>query len=99
MRFIIVHSFSEFQGLDSRKASLLREYKNKNKSNFLRDKRLGENDASISLEEKMLKRFAKERLKSDKKTKFNLNEDDDDTEDKEFQLTHMGESVADMQVS
>ena len=44
----------------------------------------------------MLKRFAKERLKSDKKTKFNLNDDDDIDDD--IQLTHMGQSVADMQV-
>ena len=77
---------------------MLQEYKSKNKSNLLRDKRIGENDASISLEEKMLKRFAKERLKSDKKTKYNLNEDEDE-DDGDFQLTHLGQSVADMQVS
>ena len=59
----------------------------------MRDKRLGENDASMSLEEKMLKRFAKERLKSDKKTKYNLNDDEEDD-----QLTHMGQSVAEIQV-
>ena len=81
--------------MESRKSSLLKEYKNQNKSNLLRDKRLGENDATMSLEEKMLKRFAKERLKSDKKTKYNLNDDDEDEDD---QLTHMGQSVAEIQV-
>ena len=47
----------------------------------------------------MLKRFAKERLKSEKKSKFNLNDDDDDEEEEDNQLTHMGQSVAEIQVA
>ena len=44
-----------------RKETLLQEYKQQFKSNKFVDKRIGENDVSLSLEDKMMKRFALER--------------------------------------
>ena len=44
-----------------RKETLLQEYKQQFKSNKFVDKRIGENDVSLSLEDKMMKRFAMER--------------------------------------
>ena len=44
-----------------RKETLLVEYKNKSKANKLVDRRIGENDPEMTLEDKMLQRFAKER--------------------------------------
>jgi len=37
------------------------EYKNQFKSNSFNDKRIGENDQNLSLEDKMFKRFVAER--------------------------------------
>ncbi|CAH1757334.1 4928_t:CDS:10 [Entrophospora sp. SA101] len=48
-------------GIEKRKKSLLVEMENKNKVGGFIDKRFGENDPTMSLEEKMLKRFTKER--------------------------------------
>ena len=47
--------------LFQRKETLLQEYKQQFKSNKFVDKRIGENDVSLSLEDKMMKRFALER--------------------------------------
>ena len=44
-----------------RKETLLVEYKEKGKANKFVDKRIGENDPEMSLEDKMLKRFAMEK--------------------------------------
>ncbi len=44
-----------------RKKTLLVEYKNQFKTNKFTDKRLGENDQNLSLEDKMFKRFVVER--------------------------------------
>lgn len=44
-----------------RKATLLQEYGQRLKSNKFVDKRFGEHDATLSVEDKMMKRFALER--------------------------------------
>lgn len=41
--------------------TLLVEYKNQFKGNAFNDKRIGENDKNMSLEDKMFKRFVAER--------------------------------------
>ena len=48
-----------------RKETLLKEYKQKNKSNKLIDRRLGEYDAKMAPEDKILQRFTVERQVSD----------------------------------
>ncbi|KAJ3201384.1 nucleolar complex protein 14 [Dinochytrium kinnereticum] len=50
------------------------------------DRRFGENDPTMSLEDKMMERFMKERQsKSDRRSNFNLEEDE---------LTHLGKSLS-----
>ncbi|KAK3095262.1 hypothetical protein FSP39_012329 [Pinctada imbricata] len=77
---------SRSKGIKKRKETLLQEYKQRHKSNKFVDKRIGEHDASLSLEEKMMKRFAKERVR-EKGNKFSLN-------DAEEELTHYGQSLS-----
>lgn len=56
------------------------------------DRRFGENDPTMTPEERALERFVKEKQRGNKKaTMFDL-EDDDDNEDQ--QLTHFGESLS-----
>lgn len=70
--------------------TLLKEYKERDKSNVFVDKRFGEYNSNISLEEKMLKRFTLEQQRQhEKKNIYNLNEDEE--------LTHYGQSLADIE--
>lgn len=80
---------SRSKATKKRKETLLQEYKYHFKSNKFVDKRIGENDPTLSLEDKMMKRFALERVKSEKANKFNLNEDEE--------LTHYGQSLAEIE--
>lgn len=76
--------------LCKRTQTLLKEYKERDKSNVFRDKRFGEYNSSISPEEKMMKRFALEQQRQhEKKSIYNLNEDEE--------LTHYGQSLADIE--
>ena len=50
------------------------------------DRRYGENDPSMSLEERMLERFTKERQRASKGNAFNL--------EGEEELTHYGQSLS-----
>ncbi|KAG6902471.1 hypothetical protein C0995_016333 [Termitomyces sp. Mi166 len=50
------------------------------------DRRFGENDPSMSLEERMLERFTKERQRASKGMAFNLEDEDE--------LTHYGQSLS-----
>lgn len=50
------------------------------------DRRFGENDPSMSLEERMLERFTKERQRASKASAFNLENEDE--------LTHYGQSLS-----
>uniref|UniRef100_A0A0K2TJ27 Nucleolar protein 14 n=1 Tax=Lepeophtheirus salmonis TaxID=72036 RepID=A0A0K2TJ27_LEPSM len=82
---------SRAKSIDKRNATLLQEYKRRNKQNAIVDKRIGENDGTMGEEEKMLKRFAMERMKSNgKQSKFNLGDDEEI-------LTHFGQSLAEVE--
>ena len=72
--------------LQQRRAKLLPEYDRRHKSSSFVDRRFGEYNPSISLEDKMLKRFTEERMNRAPKTSmFDLNDDD-----AELGLTHFG---------
>ncbi|CAJ1070677.1 nucleolar protein 14 [Xyrichtys novacula] len=81
---------SRSKAINKRKETLLKEYKLKNKSNKLIDRRFGEYDTKMAPEDKILKRFAMERQRvHDKKDVYNLNEEEE--------LTHYGQSLAEME--
>jgi hypothetical protein len=65
---------------------LLKEYDEKGRAGGIVDRRFGENDPMMSLEERMLERFTKERQRASKGIAFNLEDDDD--------LTHYGQSLS-----
>jgi Nop14-like family len=65
---------------------LLKEYDEKGRTGGIVDRRFGENDPMMSLEERMLERFTKERQRASKGIAFNLEDDDD--------LTHYGQSLS-----
>ncbi|XJO75232.1 hypothetical protein BDV3_005942 [Batrachochytrium dendrobatidis] len=73
---------------DIRQKTLLVEMKNRNRESALVDRRIGENDPNMSVEDKMLERFMREKTKrSGNSTMFNL-------ETEEQELTHMGKSLS-----
>ncbi|XP_032109883.1 nucleolar protein 14 isoform X1 [Sapajus apella] len=81
---------SRARALRKRTQTLLKEYKERDKSNVFRDKRFGEYNSSMTPEEKMMKRFALEQQRHhEKKSIYNLNEDEE--------LTHYGQSLADIE--
>ncbi|EHB06980.1 Nucleolar protein 14 [Heterocephalus glaber] len=81
---------SRARAIRKRTQTLLKEYKDRDKSNVFKDKRFGEYNSDISPEEKMLKRFALEQQRHhEKKSIYNLNEDEE--------LTHYGQSLADIE--
>lgn len=89
---------SSFKAVERRKKTLLVEYQNQFKANKFLDKRLGENDPGLTLEDKMFKRFERQRQKT-KVNRYNLNEDDGGNEDDfgggaKVDLTHYGQSLA-----
>ncbi|XP_074848493.1 nucleolar protein 14 [Carettochelys insculpta] len=81
---------SRSKAVKKRTQTLLKEYKEREKSNVFKDKRFGEYNTKLSPEEKMMKRFALERQQNhEKKSIYNLNEDEE--------LTHYGQSLADIE--
>ncbi|KAJ3087507.1 nucleolar complex protein 14 [Quaeritorhiza haematococci] len=77
---------------ETRKQTLLVELESKNRASQFVDRRFGENDPSISLEDKMLERFVKEKTKrSERSSAFNLEDEDE--------LTHMGQSLSNLDSS
>ncbi|XP_077606669.1 nucleolar protein 14-like isoform X2 [Crocuta crocuta] len=81
---------SRARAVQKRTQTLLKEYKERDKSNVFTDKRLGEYSSDMSPEEKMMKRFALEQQRQhEKKSIYNLNEDEE--------LTHYGQSLADIE--
>ncbi|NXV81750.1 NOP14 protein, partial [Atlantisia rogersi] len=73
-----------------RTQTLLKEYKEREKTNVFKDKRFGEYNTKISPEEKMIRRFTLERQQNyGKKNIYNLNEDEE--------LTHYGQSLAEIE--
>ncbi|NWX26855.1 NOP14 protein, partial [Notiomystis cincta] len=81
---------SRSKAIKKRNQTLLKEYKEREKTNVFRDKRLGEYNPKITPEEKMIRRFALERQQNyGKKNIYNLNEDEE--------LTHYGQSLAEIE--
>ncbi|XP_019626032.1 PREDICTED: nucleolar protein 14-like [Branchiostoma belcheri] len=78
---------SRSKAIKKRKATLLQEYQQRDKRNQFVDRRLGENDPEMTLEDKMLQRFAMERkTHHEKASAFSLNEEEE--------LTHFGQSLS-----
>eukprot|EP00057_Strongylocentrotus_purpuratus_P008349 XP_011662823.1 PREDICTED: nucleolar protein 14 [Strongylocentrotus purpuratus] len=81
---------SRSKGLQKRNATLLQEYKQRHKSNKFLDKRLGENDPEMSVEDKMMERFTLEKQRNHEKSgMYSLNTDED--------LTHYGQSLSSLE--
>ncbi|XP_004624659.1 nucleolar protein 14 [Octodon degus] len=81
---------SRARAIRKRTQTLLKEYRERDKSNVFKDKRFGEYNSNMSPEEKMMKRFALEQQRHhEKKNIYNLNEDEE--------LTHYGQSLADIE--
>lgn len=80
---------SRSKAIKKREQTLLHEYDQRMKSNQFVDKRFGENDTNMNIEDKMMKRFAMERS-HDKSNKFSLNDEDED-------LTHYGQSLSEIE--
>ncbi|KAF4619608.1 hypothetical protein D9613_004925 [Agrocybe pediades] len=74
--------------IERRKKTLLKEYEEKGRAGGIVDRRFGENDPTMSLEERMLERFTRERQRASKGVAFNLEDEDD--------LTHYGQSLSKM---
>ncbi|CAE6366691.1 unnamed protein product [Rhizoctonia solani] len=72
-------------GLEQRKKTLLVEYDQKGRAGGIVDRRFGENDATMTPEERMLERFTRERQRQAKGAVFNLEDDEE--------LTHYGQSL------
>ncbi|KAJ5392305.1 hypothetical protein N7509_007795 [Penicillium cosmopolitanum] len=76
-------------GEERRRATLLQEMKDRHKTGGLVDRRFGENDPTMTPEERAAERFAREsQKKMRKESMFNLEDEEED-----FQLTHMGQSL------
>ena len=71
-----------------RKKTLLKEYEERNRAGGILDRRFGENDPTMSLEERMLERFTRERQRAAKGSAFNLEDEDE--------LTHYGQSLSNL---
>jgi nucleolar protein 14 len=64
----------------------LKEYEEKNRSGGIIDRRFGENNPTMTPEERMLERFTRERQRAPKGLMFNLEDEDE--------LTHYGQSLS-----
>jgi nucleolar protein 14 len=83
--------------IEKRRRTLLREHEEASKANAFVDRRFGEHDGGLSVEEKSIGRLAKARLRQFKKSQaFTLNdEDEDDDGDDGFKtLTHLGQPLS-----
>ncbi|KFH47867.1 nucleolar complex protein-like protein [Hapsidospora chrysogenum ATCC 11550] len=75
---------------EKRRQTLLADMQHRHKVGGILDQRFGENDPTMTPEEKMLERFAREKLKSHKKSSmFDLEEEDESMEG----LTHGGKAL------
>lgn len=80
---------SRARAINRRKQSLFEEYKLQNKDNVFLDKRIGEQNCFMSMEDKVIARFATERMKIYKKENiFNLNDEI---------LTHKGQTLEEIE--
>ncbi|XP_032678556.1 nucleolar protein 14 homolog [Odontomachus brunneus] len=80
---------SRAKAINKRKQSLLQEYKMQNKDNVFLDKRIGERDSAMSVEDKAMARFARQLKKMHKKNMYNLNDDEI--------LTHRGHTLEEIE--
>ncbi|KAK3208342.1 hypothetical protein GRF29_77g405769 [Pseudopithomyces chartarum] len=76
------------QGEETRRKTLLPEMSRRNKTGGIVDRRIGEDDLTMSLEDKMMARFEREQQRSRGGNVFDLEDGDDDVE-----LTHGGKSL------
>ncbi|KAF2035770.1 Nop14-like protein [Setomelanomma holmii] len=76
------------QGEEARRKSLLPEMNRKNKVGGILDRRIGENDPTMSLDDRMMARFEREQQRKRGGNVFDLEDGDD-----EVQLTHGGQSL------
>ncbi|KAI1345149.1 Nop14-like protein [Xylariaceae sp. FL0016] len=74
-------------GEERRRQTLLHEMQRRNKVGGIHDRRFGENDPTMSLEQKMQERFVREKL-SHKSSMFDLEDDEPNAG-----LTHLGKSL------
>ncbi|TFY63142.1 hypothetical protein EVG20_g6438 [Dentipellis fragilis] len=77
---------SKQAGIEQRKKTLLKEYEEKGHAGGILDRRFGENDPTMTPEERMLERFTRERQRAAKGVSFNLEDDEE--------LTHYGQSLS-----
>ncbi|XP_031834116.2 nucleolar protein 14 homolog l(3)07882 [Nomia melanderi] len=81
---------SRAKAIKKRKGTLLQEYKFKNKDNIFLDKRIGEKNVAMSVEDRALARFAAERMKAHKKKNiYSLNDEE--------VLTHKGQTLEEIE--
>lgn len=71
---------------EQRTKTLLKEYQDKDRSGGILDRRFGENDPTMTPEERMLERFTRERQRESRGALFNLEEEEE--------LTHYGQSLS-----
>ncbi|CAF4062315.1 unnamed protein product [Adineta steineri] len=79
---------SRSRGIEKRKRTLLKELNSVFKKNTFIDYRLGENDPTLTNDEKLMQRLIAERSKTrlGKESRYNLNDEED--------LTHYGQSLS-----
>ncbi|KAL4076266.1 nucleolar protein 14 [Scleroderma yunnanense] len=77
---------SKQAGMQQREKTLLKEMEKRGHVGGVVDRRFGESDPTMSLEERMLERFTRERQRSSKADVFNL--------ESEEELTHYGQSLS-----
>eukprot|EP01135_Chromosphaera_perkinsii_P005574 Nk52_evm123s352 gene=Nk52_evmTU123s352 len=87
-------SRAKTRSIQQRVGTLLKEYKDRSKVSSFSDKRFGENDASITPEEKMMERFVREKRRNHEKAGMFQLEGSDEEENEE--LTHYGQSLSQM---
>ncbi|KAE8390694.1 nucleolar protein 14 [Aspergillus alliaceus] len=82
-------------GEEKRRQTLLKEMEKRNKVGGIVDRRFGEDDPTMTPEERAAERYARaSQRKMRKDSMFNLEGDDDDDE---FTLTHKGQSLNDVE--
>ncbi|KAG6335951.1 hypothetical protein ID866_3140 [Astraeus odoratus] len=77
---------SKQAGMQQREKTLLKEMNERGRVGGVVDRRFGENDPTMSLEERMLERFTRERQRASKTSAFNLEDEEE--------LTHYGQSLS-----
>ncbi|KAL2257666.1 hypothetical protein VTK26DRAFT_9331 [Humicola hyalothermophila] len=83
---------SKAVGEEKRRQTILVEMQRRNKVGGLIDRRFGEDDPNMSVEDKMIERYTREQLRNHKKSAmFDLEEDDEPAGG----LTHMGKPLFD----